>query len=138
MTLQELIKRDGIRATSEWTGENKAMAPDAYATQQEKDWYRAANHFKVTLKGQPGRRMSVAFSQGSGISGEPTADGVLECLLSDASSADEEFINWAGDLGYDPDSRKAERIYNAVKKQTAKLKQFLGDSFEEYINADRD
>lgn len=45
----------------------------------------------------------------------PKAADVLYCLLSDATGADISFEEWAGDLGYDPDSRKAESVYNACR-----------------------
>ena len=64
---------------------------------------------------------------------EPTAEDVLQSLLSDASSADESFEDWCGEYGYDTDSRKAERTYDQVREHTAKLRAFLGDDFEAYM-----
>jgi len=46
----------------------------------------------------------------------PTAAGVLYCLLSDAEAVDQSFTDWAGDLGYDTDSRKALETYEACCK----------------------
>jgi hypothetical protein len=89
------------------------------------------HHWRVTLKRKnPRRQFTLFFSQGYGIQHDPTAEGVLECLISDSSGIDQPFDNWASDLGYDTDSRKAEKTYKAVQVQTKKLQQFLGDDFE--------
>lgn len=70
--------------------------------------------------------MTIPFSMGPAHSHEPTVADVLECLASDYSGSDQAFEDWAADLGYDPDSRKAERTYQAVVRQARKLEQFLG------------
>jgi hypothetical protein len=56
----------------------------------------------------------------------PTAAEVLDSLASDASGADQNFEDWCADFGYDTDSRKAERTYNAVREQTFSLRKLLG------------
>jgi len=72
--------------------------------------------------------MTVPFSMGDGYNGaKPTVDTVLDCLASDASGADETFEYWCGNFGYDTDSRRAEKTYKAVQRQTAKLRAFLGE-----------
>jgi hypothetical protein len=40
----------------------------------------------------------------------------------DASSADEEFEEWASNYGYSADSREAERIFNACGRTAAALR----------------
>lgn len=74
-------------------------------------------------------RMTAHFSMGYGHHGaEPTAADVLDCLASDSSSVDQsDFETWCGDLGYDPDSRKAEKTYKACQHAAKRLKAFLGD-----------
>ncbi len=106
----------------------------AYAKQD--DWQRKSNGYRVRLTFQR-RSMSLDFWQGSAVTSDPTAEGVLECLLSDASGADESFEDWCAELGYDSDSRKAEAIYKAVKRQTEKLRRFLGAEFESFLYAER-
>src|SRR5262249_9503800 len=45
---------------------------------------------------------------------KPLLRDVLYCLVSDADALDyPEFEEWAGNLGYDPDSRKGEAAYRA-------------------------
>jgi hypothetical protein len=74
--------------------------------------------------------MSLVFSKGSGHHGaEPTLEEVLDCLASDAAGYDnaQSFEDWAGELGYDTDSRKAERTYKAIAKQAESLKRVLSE-----------
>lgn len=52
----------------------------------------------------------------------PDAADVVHCLLMDASGTDETFEDWAGNLGYDPDSRKAEAAFNACRETAAALR----------------
>lgn len=100
-------------------------------------WAREASHWYCFFTFQD-REFSCHFSQGSAHKDPPTAEDVLECLLSDARSVlpewDESngaadvvvpFEEWASDLGFDPDSRKAERSYNVTVEQTRKLRAFL-------------
>lgn len=57
----------------------------------------------------------------------PTVETVLYCLCSDASALNEgSFENWASSLGYDPDSKTAEKIYNACLKEAADLSFLFG------------
>lgn len=102
------------------------------AWEKQGEWQRNANGFRVCLKYQ-GRKMYLDFWQGTGISGEPTAAGVLECLLSDASVEGMDFRNWCGEYGYDTDSREAHRTYRQCLRQTAKLRALLGEDFEEFV-----
>jgi len=101
------------------------------------DWQRNAHGYTVQLRYQR-RSMTVDFWCGSAITREPTAEDVLECLLSDASSADQPFEQWAGEYGYDIDSRKAERIYRQVQRQTASVRRLLGPDYDKFLNAERD
>jgi hypothetical protein len=74
--------------------------------------------------------MTLAFYMGPALGREPTAYDVLSCLLLDAASYDNarDFETWAEEYGYDPDSRKAERIYEKVGEQRDALIDFLSDS----------
>ena len=116
-TMKQFANRNKIRATVEWADSNPHM-PDS----------KNMNHFKVILR-HAGRQMTLLFSQGYGISGEPTAADVLNCLASDSSSVENarSFEDWAADLGYDTDSRKAEKIFKACEIQATKIKKFLGE-----------
>lgn len=58
----------------------------------------------------------------------PDLATVLDCLASDCSGIDSAsgFEEWASELGYDADSRKAENIYNACRDSYRKLEHMLG------------
>lgn len=52
----------------------------------------------------------------------PDVADVVHCLLMDASGTDERFEEWAANLGYDPDSRKAEAVFNSCRDVAAALR----------------
>lgn len=43
-------------------------------------------------------------------------DDVLHCLVSDSTALSMDFEEWCSEFGYEEDSRKAEKIYNACRK----------------------
>lgn len=68
---------------------------------------------------------------------KPTVSDVLDCLANDASTVmySQNFMEWADNLGYDTDSRKAEAIYNRILETTKDLQRFLGtDKFNDLLN----
>jgi len=88
-------------------------------------------HWRCTLR--RGRsRMTVYFSQGPAAVEEPRVASVLSCLADDASSVEnaQSFEEWCRELGYDTDSRKAERTWKLIWSQVLRLKSFLGDAYE--------
>lgn len=94
--------------------------------------------WEVTLRNGR-RRLSVPFFTGEGLRGhgEPSAAGVLACLLSDAGvSAD--FEEFCSEFGYDVDSRKAERTHVACLAIRAKLEKFLGAEFDDALAGGED
>lgn len=113
---------DIVTATAEPVG-HKLVQKD------EHGW----NHFAytVTLSYQ-GRTMETPFKTGTAWTTVPTAADVLYSLLSDASGIDNaagSFEDWAGEYGYDTDSRKAEAAYQATLAQTQRLRALLGDAY---------
>jgi hypothetical protein len=119
-TIAEFIKANGIKMNADQADRNPNMADDS-------DWGRGASHWKCTFrKGQ--RQMTTYFSQGAAHTKAPKAADVLNCLASDAGTIDNarSFEDWASELGYDQDSRKAERIHKACLRETDKLEDFLG------------
>ncbi len=122
MKIATFIQQNRIRMSAEIAESNPNitdMAPDA-------------THWRCVFRSK-GRTMTVHFSQGSAHTSEPTAAMVLDCLAMDAVLHDEPFESWAQSLGFDEDSRKAEKIYKACQKQTESLKRFLGDTFEDLL-----
>ena len=104
------------------------------------DMPTGSKHFRCAISGRD-YKISVPFSVGPGIVenwnrqrtliGKPVyrpelAD-VLDCLASEATGLEnsKDFNDWCSEYGYDSDSRKAERIYNAVQEQTEELSRLL-------------
>jgi len=116
-TMIEFCEREGVRISCE-----VAEPP------QDNDWPAGAFHWKATLL-RNGRRLTTEFHQGSAHTSEPTAADVLSCLVSDAVSVEQEpdFEGWAESLGYDADSRKAERTYKACARIRDRVRRFLPD-----------
>ena len=84
------------------------------------------DHWTVYLN-VGGRRMNFAYSMGSGHNGkEPDLEGVLECLASDVSCSQGTFKEFCSDLGYNEDSRKAEKIYLACRRIKQGLVRLVG------------
>ena len=115
------MKANRIRATVRYMD---GPAPEGFSP--------GSRSWRVTLRYQ-GRALTVPFHQGPAIRDEPTAADVLECLASDASSAEQPFEQWCGDYGENTDSRKAEATYKAVVRQTKGLRRLLGDDFEKIV-----
>lgn len=66
----------------------------------------------------------------------PNLSDVLDNLASDAATVDSagRFEDWADELGFDSDSRRAESIYDTCRAQAHKLRDFLGgDVFESLL-----
>lgn len=73
-------------------------------------------------------RLTLVFSMGRGHNGKaPELADVLDCIASDAATIEnaDSFEDWASDLCYDEDSRRAERTYNACREQAERLRRFI-------------
>ena len=127
MTLQQFIDRHNLTLTATRTDRNPDMS------------YFDGDHWKVTLK-RPGHRMTLVFSKGYGHRGEaPTCEEVLDTLRSDLFYMDCSFEDFCSEVGFDPDSRKAERTFKALVRQNTKLHKFLGeDLFTELLNCEEE
>ncbi len=55
----------------------------------------------------------------------PSAYGVLSAFMNDVHTNRMTFQDWASDLGYDTDSRKAEQTYRACLEISIKLQRFF-------------
>ena len=119
MTMQGFIDAHKVRMTAELIDSR----PDGLMD----DMPQGSNHWRCILW-RGNRRMTIYFSQGPAISKEPTAADLLDCLASDYTT--EDFESWASELGYETDSRKAERAYRACVKQSEQLVVLLGGSLE--------
>lgn len=120
LTIADFIERYSITADVAPATSNPNMSDSEYMT----------HHFLVTLH-HGCRDLAVPYSGGALAfanrpDGQPTVADVLDSLASDASSAGQSFTDWCGDYGYDEDSRKAYRTWQAVEAQQAELRDFLG------------
>lgn len=132
-TLKELCKEHFIKIQSV-----KLLArPDG-----NDGWETAnASHYQVmlTFRGLASvgnnRKMTTVFSMGSAHTKPPAAHDVLSCLLSDASDHGATFEEWCDNLGYSSDSIKALKTFEAVQKNSKEVREFLGASFQEFVDA---
>lgn len=97
------------------------------------EWQRKSNPWTVTLRYQ-GRQFTFPFWSIT----EPSTFGAAHCILSDAIGDDPFFEAWADDYGYDTDSRKAERVWLAVRRNAKRTRTLLGDDFATFAAMDED
>jgi hypothetical protein len=126
-TIEQFIQENGIRLTFRAASDNPNMESS-----------RDMDHYRVTLH-HAGRRMTLTFSKGVGHHGaDPEVAEVLDCLISDSWSADEDFAEFCSNMGFDEDSRKALRIYKACVSIRERLLSLLGhDLFNEALACER-
>lgn len=121
--LQALCDKLGITAACRYGGE----LPEG--------WGRGAHPYKVTLSfGR--RRLTTPFFMGAARTSEPTAADVLSCLVSDVHSGEQSFEDFCSDLGYDTDSRRAEKTWKTCAAMAPRVRKFLGDHFDAIARAE--
>jgi hypothetical protein len=87
------------------------------------------NEWIATLE-YDGKMIETPFFTGLAIS-EPIVDDVIYSLLMDnISSNHTNFEDWAEEMGYDTDSRKAEQTYRNCLESGHKIRMLLGDDIE--------
>lgn len=120
-TLKEYVAAKGLRASI--VGELDWQTDD-------EGWEHYGGKVRLTL----GRRqLTVPWMQGAAHGTEaPSAVDVLESVATDAAAYinARDFADFAAELGYDEDSRKAEATYRACGRLADKLRRFLGEDFE--------
>jgi hypothetical protein len=97
------------------------------------------NPWIVTLNYAGGRTLTTNFETGSAILNPPSFWEVLHCLLMDISGIEElTFDEWCADLGYNPDSRTAEKLFNRCRDTLPLVRRLLGRDFAEIRLLDED
>jgi len=129
MTMKEFCTLHKITAKCDYADENPYMGD------QDNEWARSARHYRVTLR-RGRRQFTTFFSQGSAHLSDPTAGDVLGCLLSDASGAEDSFEDWCAEFDYSTDSIRARSTYAVIRQQTRRLKQFLGEHYNQGLTAE--
>ena len=93
-----------------------------------------SNHFKVRISYQ-GRTMHTWFYQGQGVKGDPTINGVIECLLMDRACAFNGLKEFGLEFGWDEHTLDTFKACVAIGK---KLERVLGvevlDKLDKIIN----
>ena len=107
----------------------------------KKDDKTLHNKFRVTVSTEIGR-ISFDFygSHQDYVNGQKTinrddAKHALCCFVSEACSGNDTFINFCSELGYDEDSRTAERIYKACVKSLAKFEKITDANIYDVADA---
>ena len=115
-------KKHGITLSSRRVDSNPSMIAI------NDSWADTASHYRVTLR-RGAKSMSTYFSMGSAHTSPPTIPDILESLALDAGGVtdDTSFESWAGEYGFDIDSRKAYQIFQNTKKAAKQLKNVLGE-----------
>jgi hypothetical protein len=122
-TLQARIDELGITMEVKWG------AP-------ENPEFKDSTGYTVVLRREGSRKViTTPFYMGPAHTTEPKPTDVLECLLSDVAGVEsaDTFEEWCAELGYDTDSRRAERIYQNVHAEKAQLRSFLGDHYQAFL-----
>ena len=138
-TIKDFIKNNNLSISSRYADSNPNMANS-----------NNMNHYKVTIKRKfklngnhldtryGFRQMTIPFSQGLYFTESPKLDSVLDCLLNDSIGVDGViFEDFCSEFGYDEDSIKAKKVYEACKKNSKKLKNLLGSTYFELIKCER-
>ena len=123
--MKKLINRLGIKAEA------------TYGARVIPRGFSRSIPWTVTLKrSNPRRQLTTPFFIGIGHSGEPTAEQVLECLVSDALSVEGENSAeaWLYSFGME-NTAETRKLFKEVVRQTAKVKRFLGEDFDAFVEA---
>lgn len=122
------VKKDGRPIL-----ETDYSAGCAHCPSYEQGNYNANRAAAVAWECENGRKVAAINAlrhfHGTGKPLEPDAIDVLASLAMDSDVLDAGgFEDWAGDFGYDTDSRKAEAIYRVCLEIALKLRAALGDA----------
>ena len=80
--------------------------------------------------------LSVADCEGYVIPTPPTVADYLGCLQLDARTGEHLlFEDFCSDLGYDPDSRKAERVWRACQETRGHMQRLFREDFDAFMAA---
>jgi hypothetical protein len=95
------------------------------------DWaHSKARHYRVKVRYQK-RTMSFWYYQGLGITREPRATDVIECLTSDASMDYESLDDFINEMGIEiksvADFRTYEKQYKQLKNQNKRFSHLIGN-----------
>jgi hypothetical protein len=86
-----------------------------------------AKHYECELYGSGGHRPVTTIMASD--DGPPDVTEVLDAVAAEAAVIEETtcYEEWAGQMGFDPDSRHGERVYRSEGRQARLLLELLGD-----------
>ena len=128
--------------TAEWierTGAARTGAKRRKGNPHADGFPDGSYHWTVTMRSGTGEKMAVPFSMGPAHGPRtPQLAEVLSCLVSEAHPIVDgaTFEDWADELGFDTDSRRAERTYTVCLRQTAELRSWAGPDFESLMETE--
>lgn len=86
-----------------------------------------------------GRTFVTTFTQGVGHENPPTFNDLMYCLLSDARGIEAmTFEDWCSEFGWDADSRKVLKIFEACRGIGVSMRKLLGADYEKLAALDED
>ena len=122
-TLEQLVRQDGLEME--------------FKTHPDRPPEHMAYSWLVTLR-FPRRHRELVTPFHVGSERDPELVEVVECLLSDASSADQTFEQYCEEFSLNEDSRRELATFEAMRAAAAELKEFLGWAlYEQYLHAQR-
>ena len=110
-----------------------SLARADYTEDDYKDeWKKTANKYKARITYNK-KSMTIIYYTGSGWKKDPVLEDILGSILQDTTYLDYGFEDFANAMGYDPDSRKAEKIYKEVQKQAKKINRIFSKEEQEEL-----
>lgn len=92
------------------------------------DMPAGSSHWRILIR-RDGKDMTIYYSMGAAHTGTPDDLDVFNSLLMDTADIDgANFEDWAENLGFDPDSRKAERTFKACQETLLNLRTLFNES----------
>lgn len=122
----EFLNKNDLKLTIKFKSYGKYFNDD----KDYRNIYKFKLYNKKTKKSYSGTFGDSIYNTKSGI--EPTPYSILACLNEDYST---DFIDFCNNYGYNEELRKAEKIYKAVKKETAGLRRVLNANQLEELNS---
>lgn len=110
----------------------EVLADHGLTRRDDDDWQHYS--YRVRIHNASGQHFDSPWMQGTGITTDPSEQvaEIVDSLISDVWSVQQaaDFEDWAADLGYDPDSRKAEKMFEQIWAMTPGVVALFGGQSE--------
>lgn len=126
------VEAEGVTATAMYDGFGR------YANASGEESEHDAFNYDIMLRTNDGREFSLQYHMGAGLTTAPTIAEILQSTVSDSYGLmdyeKDEYIREMGgfpEYGMDEDdTRHGDALYEALQKQDADFKEFVGDDFD--------